>query len=72
MSFGDVMAGWCLLDMAIIAQQAVDQDKGSDFYTGKVMQARYFTGAVLPLTVARLETCLREGREIAEIPVAAF
>ena len=63
---------WRLLDMALIAQQAMDEDKKNDFYMGKVMQATYFTGVTLPLTIARLDTCIRNGREIAEIPDAAF
>jgi hypothetical protein len=72
MCFGDVMACWCLLDMAIIAQKAVEEGNGSDFHTGKVMQAKYFVGAVLPLAVIRLETCLDGGREIIEMPEGAF
>jgi hypothetical protein len=72
MCFGDMMAGWCLLDIAIIAQKTLDKGNESDFHKGKILQAKYFTGAVLPLTVARLETCLREGREIVEIPDEAF
>jgi len=38
----------------------------------KVMQANYFTGVTLTLTIARLDTCIRSGREIAEMPDAAF
>ena len=72
MCFGDVMACRCLLDLAVLAQEAVDKGSGSDFYTGKIMQAKYFTDAVLPLAVARLETCVGEGREVVEIPDGAF
>jgi hypothetical protein len=39
---------------------------------GKTMQASYFVGSMLPLTMARLETCMRTGREIVEMPNEAF
>ena len=70
--FGDITMSWRLLDMAIIAQQAMDEGKKNDFYIGKVMQATYFVGVTLPLTMARLDTCIREGREIVEMPDGAF
>ncbi len=70
--FGDVTISWRLLDMAVIAQQAMDDGKISEFYRGKIIQATYFCGVTLPLTLARLDTCLREGREIVEIPEEAF
>jgi len=70
--FGDVTIVWRLLDMALIAQQAMDKGKKNDFYLGKVMQATYYSGVTLPITMARLETCLRNGREIVEIPDNAF
>jgi len=63
---------WRLLDMALIAQRKIDEGQEIDFYLGKVMQATYFVGVTLPLTAARLDTCLRLGREIAEIPKKAF
>ena len=70
--FGDITMSWRLLDMAIIAQQAMDEGKKNDFYIGKVMQATYFAGVTLPLTMARLDTCTRKGREIVEMPNGAF
>ncbi len=60
------------LDMAIIAQKAMDRGTRNDFYQGKVMQATYFCGTTLPLTMGRLDTCLREGQEIVEMPEEAF
>jgi len=72
LSFGDITMSWRLLDMAIIAQQAMDNGKKNEFYTGKLMQATYFTGVTLPLTMARLETCIRKGREIVDMPEGAF
>jgi hypothetical protein len=70
--FGDVTISWRLLDMAIVAQRAMDNGKENDFYRGKVIQAKYFCGVTLPLTLACLDTCLRKGREIVEIPEEAF
>ncbi len=70
--FGEVTMNWRLLDMALVAQRAMDAGKKHDFYLGKVMQASYYAGVTLPLTMARVETCLREGREILDIPVEAF
>jgi alkylation response protein AidB-like acyl-CoA dehydrogenase len=70
--FGDVTMAWRLLDMALIADQAVEKGGKSDFYTGKLMQATYFAGVTLPLTMARLDTCLRNDREIVEMPEDAF
>jgi hypothetical protein len=72
MCFGDVTMAWRLLDLAVIAQGITDEGKGNPFYTGKIMQASYFVETVLPLTMARLETCMRRGREIVEMPNEAF
>lgn len=70
--FGDAMLVWRLLDMAAIALRTMDENKKSDYYLGKVMQATYFAQVTLPLTVARLATCIRNGREIVEMPQEAF
>ncbi len=70
--FGDVTMAWRLLDMALIADQAMDEGGKNDFYTGKLMQATYFAGVTLPLTMARLDTCLRNDREIVDMPEDAF
>jgi alkylation response protein AidB-like acyl-CoA dehydrogenase len=70
--FGDVTMAWRLLDMAVIAQRATDEKGQSDYYTGKIMQATYFTGVTLPLTLGRLNSCLRTGREIIVMPEEAF
>jgi hypothetical protein len=50
----------------------MDEGEKSDYLLGKVMQATYFTGVILPETMARLETCLRTGREIVDMPEGAF
>jgi len=70
--FGDVTVAWRLLDMAVIAQKIMDQTGENDYYQGKVMQAAYFAGVTLPITLARLETCLRKGREVVDMPEGAF
>ena len=72
LSFGDITMSWRLLDMAIIAQKVMDNGKKNEFYTGKLMQTTYFTGVTLPLTMARLDTCIRKGREIVDMPEGAF
>ena len=70
--FGDITIIWRLLDMALVAQRTIDSGKKNDFYLGKVMQATYHTGVTLPITAARIETCLRTGREVVEMPQRAF
>lgn len=70
--FGDVVAVWRLLDLAVIASAAMAEKGRRDFLTGKIMEATYLAGVTLPLTMSRLDVCLREGREIVEIPEAAF
>lgn len=72
MCFGDVTMAWRLLDLAIIAHQLIHEGGSNAFYTGKITQASYFVGTMLPLTVARLDTCIRSGREVVEIPNEAF
>jgi hypothetical protein len=72
MCFGDIVSAWRLLDLGIIACALSDQKGGNDFYTGKKFQAAYFCDTTLPLTLARIETCVREGREIGEMPLGGF
>ncbi len=72
MCFAETAMVWRLLDMAIVAQKKIDGGDKSDFYTGKVMQARYFADVTLPLLQARSETCMRPAREVIEMPEAAF
>jgi hypothetical protein len=70
--FGDAVMAWRLLDLAIIAHRQIQRKGASAFYRGKILQATYFADTVLPLTMARLQTCLREGREVVEMPTNAF
>ncbi|MEN8244166.1 MAG: acyl-CoA dehydrogenase [Thermodesulfobacteriota bacterium] len=73
MAFGEVTMAWRLLDMAILAEEAAGKKgKKYDFHRGKVFQATYFVDTTLPHTLATIETCLRPGREILDIPDNAF
>jgi 3-(methylthio)propanoyl-CoA dehydrogenase len=70
--FGDIISIWRLLDLGIVACLSAEQKGEKDFYTGKKFQATYFHDTTLPLTLARIETCAREGREIGEMPLNGF
>lgn len=70
--FSEVFMSWRLLDLAIIAHKTMSEGDKDIFFTGKIMQATYFTDITLPQTSARIGTLLRSGREISEIPVGAF
>jgi hypothetical protein len=70
--FGDIAMAWRLLDMAVKALGITDGRYERNYLTGKVMQATFFTDTVLPITMARLETCVRNGREISDMPDSAF
>ena len=73
MAFGEVIMAWLLLDLARIAFDRA-QKKGAkhDFHRGKVLQATFFADTTLPHTRATIQTCLREGREIMDMPDKAF
>ena len=72
-AFGEVIMVWRLLDLARIAFDRA-QKKGPkyDFHRGKVLQATFFAETTLPHTRATIHTCLREGREIVDMPDRAF
>jgi len=70
--FGEVCMAWRLLDMALVAHRKVKKGKRKTFYKGKIFQATYFVDITMPHTLARLETCLRYGREIVDMPEQAF
>lgn len=72
LAFSEITMVWRLLDMAIIAARAIERGKSSEFYIGKVLQARYFADITLPHTLATVETCLRKGREVVEMPIKGF
>jgi 3-(methylthio)propanoyl-CoA dehydrogenase len=71
LAFGEVIMCWRLLDLAVIAVENL-KEKTSDFYLGKVVQATYYADTTLPHALAYIESCLRSGREIVEIPDSAF
>jgi alkylation response protein AidB-like acyl-CoA dehydrogenase len=70
--FGELIMAWRLLDMAIIAHKKAQRIQKNDFYTGKVLQATWYTNITLPKTLARINSCLQKGKEIAEMPEGAF
>ena len=70
--FGDITMVWRLLDLAVIAQEQIEAGSANDFLSGKVLQATFFAGTTLPLTLARMETCLRSRREVVEMPEEGF
>jgi len=72
MCFAEAAMVWRLLDMAAIAQQKIDEGGKSDFYSGKVMQAKYFADVTLPALQARAEMCMRPSREVVGMPEEAF
>jgi hypothetical protein len=73
LAFGEVTMTWRLLDMARIAHEhAIKDDPETDFYRGKVLQATYFVDMTLPHTLATIQSCLRHGREVLEMPENAF
>jgi hypothetical protein len=72
MAFGEITMIWRLLDMALIAARAIEKGKKNNLYTGKIMQATYFTDVTLPHTLATMENALRTGREVIDMPEGAF
>lgn len=72
MALSELTMAWRLLDMGIIASDAMDSGKKSDFYLGKVLQATYFVDVTLPHTLATADICLRKGREVVEMPLKGF
>lgn len=73
LAFSDVTMAWRLLDMALIAyEDSLKKGKKYDFHRGKVLQATFFVDTTLPHTLANIETCLRTGREIVDMPDGGF
>ncbi len=70
----EIFMSWRLLDMAIIADRRLNRsgDAKDDFYQGKVLQATFFSDITLHRALADMETCLRNGREIIDMPQGAF
>ena len=72
MALGELTMAWRLVDMAIIASDAMDSGKKNDFYLGKVLQATYFVDVTLPHTLATADICSRAGREVIDMPLKGF
>ncbi len=71
--FGELVMVWRLLDMARIAYgPSLQKGRKNDFFRGKVAQATFFSDITLSHTIERARTCMRDGREIVEIPDTAF
>jgi alkylation response protein AidB-like acyl-CoA dehydrogenase len=70
--FGELIVAWRLLDMAIIADKKAGKAPKNNFYTGKILQATWYTDDTLPQTLARITSCQQTGHEIAEMPEGAF
>lgn len=72
LAFSETIMVWRLLDMARISGDKMKNGGQSDFYRGKILQATYFTDITLPHVLAKIETCIRNGREITDMPDNAF
>ena len=72
-AFADIAMTWVLLDMALIAYPYTEKKgKKNDFYRGKVLQATYYVDITLPHTLATLEICQRNSREVVVVQDNAF
>jgi len=70
--FAEAVMAWRLLDLAAACRGAEQEGEMSDYYRGKILQATWFVETTLPHTLVRIDTCLREGREIVAMPAGAF
>ncbi len=71
-AYGELTMAWRLLDMARIACEASERGEGSDFHRAKTLQALWFVDVTMPHTLATMDICLRQGREILDMPEDAF
>jgi alkylation response protein AidB-like acyl-CoA dehydrogenase len=73
LALGDLTIGWLLLWHAEVAQRALDGGSGdTDFYTGKIATARFFTGTVLPRLAADRKIVEETTNDLMELPETAF
>jgi hypothetical protein len=72
MALSELTMAWRLLDMGIVAADAMDSGKKNDFYFGKVLQATYFVDITLPHALATSDVCLRKGTEVVDMPIKGF
>lgn len=71
-AYGEITMAWRLLDLARISCEAVSNGQGNDFHRAKILQALWFVDVTLPHTLATIDTCLRNGREILDMPENGF
>jgi len=72
---GDLVVGWLLLRQAEVALDALDRgvsDKDTDFYTGKVAAAKFFSRQVLPRLAAERAMAEVTDNELMDVPESAF
>ena len=75
LSAGDLLIGYLLLKQATVAQAALDADanpRDTDFYTGKLAVAHWFTRNVLPELTARRAIIEAADTSLMDIPAGAF
>ncbi|MCG8619987.1 MAG: acyl-CoA dehydrogenase [Desulfobacterales bacterium] len=72
---GDVLMAWMLVWRAVIASQKLagkPKKKDVAFYNGILASARYFTSAVLPVTLGKMDTVMTADNAVMEIEEEAF
>jgi alkylation response protein AidB-like acyl-CoA dehydrogenase len=73
MALGDLAVGWLLLTQAEVAQRALDESTAdTDFYTGKIATARFFTATVLPRLAAERRIAEETTLDLMDLPESAF
>ncbi len=87
-AMGDVVMGWMLLWRAVVAKPALDKllggtegearaekinkNKNAAFYEGQLKSAQYFLGAILPITLGRMNAVDVGNKAVVEIPEVSF
>ncbi len=72
---GDVVMAWMLLWRAVIAATQLEKGakkKDQAFYEGQVKSAQYFTQAVLPITMGKMDAIMTTSEAAVEITEDAF
>jgi hypothetical protein len=72
---GDVAMAWMLLWRAAIAANRLEKGankKDQAFYEGQVKSAQYFTQAVLPITMGKMDAIMATCEAVVEISEDAF
>jgi hypothetical protein len=72
---GDLLVGWLLLRQAEVARAALDGPVGEgdrDFYTGKIVAARFFARQVLPRLTAERKAAEAVDNDLMDLAETAF